>query len=309
MKIFIIILNWNRAQDTIKCLSSVRKLKIINYILRIVVVDNASKDNSIELINESIKSIKGTKSIKGILIRNKENLGYAAGNNVGIKYALGKGADYVMVLNNDVRVHPASMIRIIEAAKKQSNFGAASPKIYFEKGFEFHKERYKKTDLGKVIWYAGGEIDWNNVYGKPRGVDEIDIGQYEKVSETDFATGTCIFMSRKALEKVGLFNEKYFMYYEDTDLSLRIKKTGFKVLFIPEAIVWHKVAQSSGIGSDLNDYFTTRNRLYFGLKYARLRTRFALYRESLRMLFRGRKWQSRGVIDFYFGRFGKGSWK
>src|SRR3989344_2902107 len=118
-----------------------------------------------------------------------------------------------------------------------------------------------------------------------------------------------MFMRRNVLEKSGLFDEKYFMYYEDTDLSLRIKKNGFKLFYIPQAIVWHKVAQSSGIGSELNDYFITRNRLLFGMKYAKIRSRFALYRESLRLLSSGRKWQKKGVIDFYLGRFGKGSWR
>jgi len=98
------------------------------------------------------------------------------------------------------------------------------------------------------------------------------------------------------------------MYYEDIDLSMRIKKAGFEVLYIPSANVWHKVAQSSGIGSGLNDYFITRNRLLFGMRYAKLRTRFALYRESLRFLLSGRVWQRKGVLDFYLGRLGKGSW-
>ncbi|OGM05223.1 hypothetical protein A2715_04690 [Candidatus Woesebacteria bacterium RIFCSPHIGHO2_01_FULL_39_32] len=301
VKVFVVILNWNRPDDTVECLESINRLSVVGYQLSVVVVDNASSDDSIEKIQND--------KLKFKIIENKENLGFAGGNNVGIKYAIKNGADYVMVLNNDTIVHPDLVLRIIEATKKHSNFGVASPKIYFEREFEFHKERYKKDDLGKVIWYAGGQIDWDNVYGKTRGVDEVDKGRYDEVEETDFATGTCMFLSRKALEKVGLFDEKYFMYYEDTDLSLRIKKAGFKVLYIPKAVVWHKVAQSSGIGSKLNDYFTTRNRLLFGMRYARLRTRFALYKESLRLLVTAREWQKRGILDFYFGRFGKGSWE
>ena len=262
VKVFVVILNWNRPDDTVECLESINRLSVVGYQLSVVVVDNASSDDSIEKIQND--------KLKFKIIENKENLGFAGGNNVGIKYAIKNGADYVMVLNNDTIVHPDLVLRIIEATKKHSNFGVASPKIYFEREFEFHKERYKKDDLGKVIWYAGGQIDWDNVYGKTRGVDEVDKGRYDEVEETDFATGTCMFLSRKALEKVGLFDEKYFMYYEDTDLSLRIKKAGFKVLYIPKAVVWHKVAQSSGIGSKLNDYFTTRNRLLFGMRYARL---------------------------------------
>ena len=304
VKVFIVILNWNRPEDTIECLKSVSKLSIKDFELSVVIVDNASTDNSVEQLKRFL--IHNTEY--KILI-NKENLGFAEGNNIGIKYAMKHGADYVMVLNNDTRVHTDLMIRIIDTLRNYPNFGAASPKIYFEKGFEFREKKYKKSDFGKVLWYAGGTIDWDNVYGKTRGVDEVDKHQYDKVVETGFATGTCMFMSRKALEKVGLFDEKYFMYYEDTDLSLRIKRAGFKVLYIPEAVVWHKVAQSSRIGSNLNDYFITRNRLLFGMRYAKLRTRFALYRESLRFLLNGREMQKKGVLDYYFGKFGKGSWK
>ncbi len=198
---------------------------------------------------------------------------------------------------------------LIKAAKKYPKAGALSPKIYFAKGYEFHKDRYKESELGKVIWYAGGDIDWNNVYGKTRGVDEVDKGQFDKTGETDFVTGTCTLLRRKTLEDTGFFDKKYFMYYEDTDLSQRMKKKGWKILYVPKAKLWHKVAQSSGIGSNLNDYFTTRNRLLFGLRYAKFRAKLALVKESIKFLFTGRKWQKIGARDFYLGRFGKGSWK
>lgn len=233
-------MNWNRADDTIECLKSCFDLRIKNYELRITVVDNGSTDNSASNIERFVN-----RKSHIVILKNSKNLGFAEGNNVGIKYALKNGADYVVVLNNDTRVDPTMLIRIIKVARKYPDFGAASPKIFFEKGFEFHKERYKSEDLGKVIWYAGGEIDWDNVYGKTLGVDEVDKGQFGESQETAFATGTCMFLSRKALEKVGLFDERYFMYYEDTDLSMRIKRGGFKVLYVPDAIIWHKVAQSS----------------------------------------------------------------
>jgi len=307
-KVFIVILNWNRADDTLDCLKSVEKLQITNYKLQIIIVDNASTDDSIKKIKKGIKSTTSTKGIISKIIGNRTNLGFAAGNNVGVKYALDQGADYIMVLNNDTVVDKNLLIEFLKALKKYPKAGILSPKIYFAPGFEFHKDRFGKENLGKVLWYAGGQIDWDNIYGKNRGVDEVDKRQYGKVEEIGFATGTCIFMSRTALEKVGLFDKKYFMYYEDMDLSMRIKKAGFEVLYIPSANVWHKVAQSSGIGSGLNDYFITRNRLLFGMRYAKLRTRFALYRESLRFLLSGRVWQRKGVLDFYLGRLGKGSW-
>jgi GT2 family glycosyltransferase len=241
------------------------------------------------------------------LIKNKSNLGFAGGNNVGMRYALEHGADRVMVVNNDMIVDKDLLVYLIKAINE--NVGILSPKIYFAKGFEFHKEKYKKDELGRVIWYAGGEIDWDNVYGNNIGVDEVDRGQFDKKRELDFATGACCLFNAKVLREVGLFNEKFFMYFEDVELSVRIKETGYKIFYIPKAVVWHKVAQSSGIGSGLNDYFTTRNRLLFGMKYASMRTKLALERENIKLLLTGRKWQKVGIRDYYMHRFGKGSWK
>ena len=197
---------------------------------------------------------------------------------------------------------------LLDAAKDDPDAAIISPKIYFAKGFEFHKNRYKKNELGKVIWYAGGIIDWNDIYGNNNGVDEVDNGQFNKTTDTDFATGACMLLNCVAIRKVGMFDEKYFMYFEDVDLSQRMKKHGWKVLFTSQAKLWHKVAQSSGVGSELNDYFITRNRLLFAFRYASIRTKFAIFRESLRLFIKGRKWQKKGVEDFYFSNFGKGSW-
>ncbi len=152
-------------------------------------------------------------------------------------------------------------------------------------------------------------MDWGNVYGENRGVDEVSSNKFNKVEQIDFATGACMFLNTDCLKEVGMFDEHYFMYLEDADLSVRIKKKKWKVLYVPKGILWHKVAQSSGIGSDLNDYFITRNRLMFGMRYAPIRSKLALIKESIKFLLTGRKWQKRGVLDFYSGNFGKGSFK
>ncbi|OGM19075.1 hypothetical protein A2686_00745 [Candidatus Woesebacteria bacterium RIFCSPHIGHO2_01_FULL_38_10] len=308
-KVFVVILNWNGVSDTIECLNSIRELSIINYQLSIIVVDNASSDGSLEEIERVLKRVTKEKRISSELIKNKENLGFAAGNNTGIKHALKHEADFILLLNNDTLVDRGLVTGLLTSVKKYPKAGLISPKIYFAKGFEFHKKRYKKDKLGKVIWYAGGDIDWRNVYGVNHGVDKVDKGQFAKVQETDFATGACVFLRAKALREVGVFKKKYFMYFEDVDLSQRMKRKGWQVLYSPKGHLWHKVAQSSGIGSELNDYFITRNRMLIGLKYAPFRSKLALIKESVRLLNSGRKWQKLGVRDFYLGRFGKGSWK
>lgn len=295
-KVFLIILNWNRKEETLECLESLKNLRISKNIdLNILVVDNGSVDGSLE----AFKNYN--------VLANKNNLGFAAGNNEGMKYALKNNADYIILLNNDTYVDRDLVSELIKPFEGDKKVGAVSPLIYFAKGYEFHRQKYKKSELGKVIWAAGGKLDWANVFGKNDKVDEVDIGKL-KQKEIEFATGACVAYSSNALKKTGLFDEKYFMYYEDVDLSVRLKNKGFKLVFSPKAVLWHKVAQSSGIGSGLNDYFIARNRMYFGMKYASLRTKFALLRESFRLLFTGRHWQRVGIYDYFLGNFWKGSW-
>ncbi len=296
VKVFVIILNWNQAKLTEDCVNSVLKSNVKNFELEIVVVDNGSQEK-LQIADINIK-----------ILNNKQNLGFAAGNNIGMKYALENDADYVLVLNNDTIIDKSLISNMLKTMEANRKIGALSPKIYFAKGFEFH-DKYKEEDLGKVIWYAGGQIDWDNIYGSNRGVDEVDRGQYQKLIATDFATGACVMYRAQALKEVGLFNEKYFMYLEDVDLSQRLKLKKWNVMCDPSGIVWHKVAQSSGVGSNLNDYFISRNRLLFGMRYARLRTKIALVKESIRLLLTGRPWQKAGIKDFYRLRLGKGSWQ
>lgn len=302
-KVYIIILNWNRPKDTLDCLKSLDKLINDDHILHVIVVDNGSKDNSVS----QFKSFK-TDKFNLEIIENNANLGFAAGNNVGLRRAVQAGADFILVLNNDTEVDKYLIENLLKIARECKDVGIFTPKIYFAKGFEF-KKRYKENELGRVIWSAGGKIDWNNVYATNDGVDEVDKGGYEKSKETDFATGAAMFVRSEVFKKYGYFDERYFMYLEDVDLCERYKRRGGKIRYSPKSVLWHKVAQSSGIGSDLNDYFITRNRLLFGMTYASLRTKLALIRESIKFLISGRVWQKKGVADYYFSRFGVGSWE
>jgi len=302
MLISIIILNWNRFSDTKACLDSINELEVPTEIhINTIVVDNGSTDGSYE-------KFESLKSNKFVIIETGKNLGYSSGNNIGIKRALEDNPDWVVVVNNDITVGKKLLVNFLKTVKEK-DVGIVSPKIYFSKGYEFHKDRYSGEDLGKVIWYAGGKMDWENVFGVNIGVDEVDRGQFRKKTNIDFATGACIFVKRQVIESIGLYNESYFMYFEDVEFSTRALIAGYKILFCPEMVVWHKVAQGSSIGGNLNDYFITRNRLRFGLKYAKFKTKIALLKESLRLLLTGRNWQKKGVCDFYICRFGKGSWK
>lgn len=308
MKLSVVILNWNRYKDTKECLESISKVAVEGFDLEIVVVDNGSTDGSQEKILKILGSINKKRGFVCELIKLDENKGFSAGNNCGIKHALSTGSDYILILNNDTEVEKNLFVKLLNFFEKNKKIAVASPKIYFAKGFEYDKKRYKKKDLGKVIWYAGGEIDWDNIYGKNRGVDMVDRNIFKKTEPTDFATGACMMIRSSVLRKLKGFDEMYYMYLEDVDFCVRARKKGWGVYYYPKTYIYHKVAQSSGIGSDLNDYFITRNRLIFGYRYGRLRTKYSLFKESLRLLFNGRKWQKIGALDYYINKFGKGSW-
>jgi len=294
LKITIVILNYKDLASTLECLDSVKRLNKGSITIKVIIVDNGSRDGSVEELSK-IKDID--------FIQNETNLGYSGGNNIGIKKALARNADYVLILNNDTIVDQDLVLNLIKGA---INGDIVSPKIYFAKGFEFHKKRYNNKDLGRVIWFAGGRIDWKNVIGHHIGVDEVDRNQFERPKEIEFATGACMFVKSDVFNKIGLFDEKFFLYLEDMDFCLRAKKAGFKIIFEPKAKLWHKNALSlGGSGSKAQDYYISRNRLLFAVKHASFRTKLAVIRQMLKSINNEQK--RKALIDFFTFRFGKGS--
>lgn len=300
MRIAFITVSFHSDQDTLEVVSQLEHCLLPkNVDLAIYCVDN-SRSASL--------SQKLQKYPHAVYLDSPGNIGFAAGNNLGFRQALKDHADIICLINNDTVV-PSDLVKNILASPiGEKKVGAVGGLIYFAKGFEFQKN-YRPADLGRVIWYAGGLHDWNNVYATHLGVDEVDRGQYDGLKPTDFITG-CLFITRReVLEKVGLFDERYCLYFEDSDLCLRIKQAGLQLLVDSRIKIGHKVAQSSGIGSPLNDYFLTRNRLLFGQTYAGFRTKLALIREAVKKLFLGTPAQKVAVKDFFLRKFGWGSWK
>ena len=301
LNVFVSILNYNGEKDTLSCLKSLDEINVKDFNFNVIVLDNGSKE--IFKCNE-----KAYQNFKLSVTRSEKNLGFSGGQNLNIRHALENNADYIVIMNNDVILDKNLLVELLEVFQEKKDCGMTSPKIYFAKGYEFHKDRYKENELGNVIWYAGGEMDWKNIIGFHRGVDEVDKGQFEKLEETDFASGCCVMVKKDVFEKIGFFDERYFLYYEDNDFSQRAKTSGFRIYLQPKAKLWHLNAGSAGgSGSLLQDYYITRNRLIFGFKYAPLRAKLALFRESIKFLFTGRVWQKRAVSDFYINRLGKGS--
>lgn len=301
----IIILTTNAREMTKEQLLDIARLKVKDINCECIVVDNGSPDGT----EEALKDYK-LPNMNYKFIQSGANLGFAGGNNVGIKDALKRKFDFVILMNNDLILPVDIVSKMVSFMADNSDVGVMSPKMYFAKGFEFHKDRYNENELGNVLWYAGGNLDWDNIYSPHRGVDEVDNGQYEKTEDTEVANGACVIIRDSVFNKVGLLDDSFFLYWEDADFSQKAKRAGFKVKYYPGTCMWHKVSASTGgSGSPTNDYFLTRNRYYFAMRYAKLRTKFAVFRDTIRLIFIGRKWQKWGAVDALLGRKGMGQWR
>lgn len=301
----IIILTTNALKMAKEQLVDVARLDVEGIKVECLVVDNGSKDGT----EEAIKNYQ-LPNMSYRFLQSGANLGFAGGNNVGVRDAIRRGFDYILLMNNDLILRHDLVSKLTGFMERNKDVGMASPKMYFAKGYEFHRDKYKDSEKGKVIWYAGGIVDKYNVYTFHRGVDEVDLGQYDKIEETDVANGACVIIRREVFEKVGYLDTSFFLYWEDADFSTRAIRAGFKVVYFPKTWMWHKVSASTGgSGSPTNDYFLTRNRFYYAMRYSSLRTKFAVLRDTIRLAFVGRKWQRWGAIDALLGRRGMGQWK
>ena len=293
-KVAIITLNYNGKENPLELLGSLKSLKQDGLEVKIIIADNGSNDGSVSAIRKKFKDVD--------ILQTGQNLGYAGGFNRGIEYAAIWEADYCLIINNDCLVKDTSLLgELIKTLKTEERAGMVSPKIYFAAGFEFHKERYKQGDLGKVIWFAGGSFDWDNIGSVHRGLDGVDKGQYDAIEQSEIFSGACVLIKKEVFDKVGFFDEDYFLYFEDSDFAKRVREAGFKIYYNGRVAIYHKVSQSTGIGSKLTDYYHTRNRLIFGIRVGGVRTKFALLREAVRLLILGRTAQRRGVMDYFTG--------
>jgi GT2 family glycosyltransferase len=256
-KVFIIILNWNGLRDTLECLKSVYGLGYPNF--EVIVVDNDSEGNPCEAINQRFPKAK--------LIRNRTNLGFAGGSNTGIRYAI-KDCDtqYVWLLNNDTVVDTSALEHLVNVAETDESIGMVGSKIYF-------------YNSDKTIWYAGGKVNWRNGINHHIGWGEKDVGQYDSIREVESLTGCSMLVKKAVYEKIGLMDEKFFLYAEELESCLRAQKYGFKCMFAPLSIVHHKVGASTKDNwSSIFSYYNTRNILQI------VRKHFPLPRRSFYIL-------------------------
>ena len=234
----IVTINYEHPEVTCALLKSLRQITYPN--IEVIVVDNASVKDDPAIIHQSYPEI--------VFIQSKENLGFAGGNNLGIRQAKG---EYILLLNNDTEVDPGFIEPLLRKLKSDPKIGAVSPKIRF----------YHTPD---TIQYAGyNPYTLVTLRQYLIGLGEVDSGQYNTSCETFSIHGAAMMIPISVVKEVGLMAELYFLYYEEHDWAERIKRAGYRIFYVPESLVLHKESISTGKQSPLKTYYITRNRFLF----------------------------------------------
>lgn len=293
VELSIITVNYNGLEDTCALIDSIT----FNDELEVIVVDNGSRNDEAKVIAERYPQVK--------TIRSKQNLGFAGGNNIGIKFANGR---FLYFVNNDtILSHQLSDITpLISRLKSSESIGMVCPKIRF-------------AWAPQPIQFAGyTPLSAVTLRNRAIGYGEDDHGQYNEAHPTPYAHGAAMMVSRQALERVGLMPECYFLYYEELDWSVMFRRAGYEIWYEPAATIYHKESQSTGADSPLKTYYVTRNRLLFASRNCKGLQRYATYcyllgvvgmKDAARHLLKGRTdlvkatWQ--GIADFCFRPTGK----
>ncbi len=237
----IVILNWNNPDDTLACLRSVEALAYPVARLGVIVVDNGSDDDSVARIGAAYPGV--------ILIETGANLGYAGGNNVGIRHALAAGADTICILNNDIVVEPDFLAPLLAALGSAPDVGVATPLVAAQ-------------PAQSRVWALGARVEWRTGDIRRQYAGEpVAIWRQQTPFTVEIASGAALLIRRKIFEQVGLMDEAFFLYYEEVDWSLRVRQAGFRIVAVPASLVGHKVSATLGAASPVIDYYMARNHL------------------------------------------------
>lgn len=249
----IITINYNQAETTRQFLDSSRSLLYPNY--EIIVVDNASTPTlDSQLVQGHYPKVR--------FIRSEKNLGFTGGNNAGMHEARG---DFFFIVNNDTELTPTLLDQLIRPFAENDQIGVVCPKI-------------KYFDDPTIVQYAGYK-SMNMLTGTAYaiGYDQLDQGQFDRPGPTNFAHGCAMMVSRRVVEQVGRFAERFFLYYEELDWSQRIRDAGFQIYYQPSATILHKESVSVGRHSTLKTYYMTRNRILYMRRHCSLLQRLFFY--------------------------------
>lgn len=286
-KVCIIVVSWNKKDCIKNCLKSLAKVSYPNY--EIIVVDNASVDGSPEEIESTFPYVR--------LVRNRENLGYTGGNNVGIQYSIRKSADYIVLLNDDVIVSPSFLTEMIKAFESDRQIGMAGPKILC-----FPEKTRIYQPYGKINYYLQ--------------IGRLSLNRIVEPTKVDWVCGAALFVRTETIKKAGLLDTNFFLYFDEADFCERAKKAGYKIVYVPHSIVYHDISRSFSHGMNpVQLYYVTRNELLFARKHLNLLVFFPLWipRFILRLSKYSMKTRDaeiakailRGFLDFTRNKYGK----
>lgn len=240
-KVFVIVLNWSGWEETLECLASLEKLVYPNY--EVTVVDNGSTDDSVERIRQAYPSIK--------LVETFENFGFAGGNNLGIRYALAGGAAYVWLLNNDTVVEPNALGEMLDVARRDPGVGAVGSVLYY------------MDERDRIQVYGGGRVSLRTGMSRHFTVPVPD----ERLS---YIAGVSLLLPRNTLEDVGLLDEDFFMYWEDSDYGFRVRTSGRRLAVAPGSKIWHTESAALGTRSPILDSYFNASAVRFFKKHSSL---------------------------------------
>jgi GT2 family glycosyltransferase len=292
--VITIILNTNRREDTLDCLSSLQKSVYPRN--KIILLDNNSTDGSVDAIHNCFPDVQ--------IIPLNKNLGYAGNNNFGVKFAIEQGADWVLVLNEDTILDPECISRLIEVGESDPKIGVVGPMVY----------HYDEPD---TIQSAGGMLGpyWESIH---LAKNEKDDHQFREPHLVEWISGCAIMVKRTAINQAGMIDERFFYYWEETEWCLRIGKAGWQIVHVPGAKIWHKGVQRNYHPKPSVTYYSTRNRLLMLAKHhAPLRVWIYSWLQIIRTLASWGlkpKWRSmyehriamwHGLMDFFRQRWGQ----
>lgn len=235
--VYIIVLNWNGERFIVKCLEAIFHLDYPNY--KVMIVDNDSTDSSVERIRKKYPEVQ--------IIENGANVGFAQGNNIGIKYALENGTRYIALLNSDTEVEANWLNELVMVAMKDKQIGICGSKMLM------YYNRTIINSTGIVLNLLGETWD--------RGMGRIDTPKWNIAGDVLGVSGGAFFVRREVIEKIGLFDPGFFLYYEDLDFCIRTWNSGYRVVFVPSAVVYHRFMGSIGTKLSFKHYCATQSRL------------------------------------------------
>ena len=242
----ILTTTWNQIEKTIDCLNSVFALNYPH--ISVLLVDNGSHDNTVNIVARQFPQVK--------IITLAENLGFATGYNIGLRAAIAEGFSYIFLINNDTILEPNCLNFLVEEILSAPDIGMVTAKIYYDKD-------------PQRIWSVGGKFNQNRLEIIEKGDDQIDLGQWQVPIDIDFAPLCGVLINKTLLDKIGLLDEQFFVYYEDMDFCWRTRAANFRIRLKPEAHIWHAVSASSGGHYAPNErYWMARSSIRYFVKHA-----------------------------------------